>query len=266
MRVSELFYYPVKSLAGIAVNSLNINQWGPDRDRRLMLVDEDGHFITQRKHHLMARISVSDTPQGLLFEYDKHHKKMCIAWPDLNAMTQSMPVEIWEEHLNGQIIEGEINGWFSEIFNSPIQLVYMDETEIRQVDVRYAKQGVRTSFSDGFPFLLMSQSSVDFLQQQYGKTVDVRQFRPNIVIDDCAAFEEDHWKRIAINGIQFDLVKPCSRCVIPSIDVQTGEMQKDFMQVLLAHRKIGSEIVVGQNMTHTGEGEVSVGDRVVVLE
>lgn len=266
MRVSQLFYYPVKSLAGISSVSLNINEWGPSRDRRLMLVDESGEFITQRKHHLMALITVCDTPQGLLFEYAKHSQKVYLPWPDLTRRSQSIMVKIWDDVVIGQVIEGDVNHWLSGIFNEPIRLVYMDETEHRQVDVRYAKQGVRTSFSDGFPFLLMSQSSIDFLQQHYKGIVDIRQFRPNIVVNGCEPFAEDSIKRIAINNIEFDLVKPCSRCVIPSIDIKTGKMQKDFMKVLLAHRKIGSEIVVGQNMTHVGNGYVSVGDAVEILE
>ena len=263
IQVSQLFYYPIKSFPGIACEQLTINAWGPLRDRRLMLVDEQGKFITQRQCRIMALISVCDDQETLTLSYQG--EAFSLPWPTFSQTTQSRKVQVWEDEVRGQIIGGEINEWLSKVLQFRVNLVYMADDTHRQVDLDYASAGTRTGFADGFPFLIVSQESITFLQQELTFDLDVKRFRPNIVVSGCDAFSEDQWKTIAINHIEFDLVKPCSRCVIPSIDLRSGLMQKEVMQVMVAHRKRGDQVYLGQNAVHKGQGTIEVGQQVKVI-
>jgi uncharacterized protein YcbX len=194
------------------------------------------------------------------------HDSIEVAWPDFSAQSEIKSVKVWDDQLDGQLLDGQINQWLSEQLKQSVQLVYKHENTHRQVDLEYAKKGDETGFSDGFPFLLISQSSIDFLQSHLDVSISMERFRPNISVHGCEPFEEDSWKRIAINDVEFELVKPCSRCVIPTIDLETGEKQNQVMQVMLEHRKRGKNVYVGQNLIHRGVGEIRVGDRLEVLE
>ena len=263
IQVSKLFYYPIKSLPGIACEQLSINAWGPLRDRRLMLVDEQGKFITQRQCRIMALMSLNDDLEYLTLAYQA--ETFTLPWPDFSQVTATQQVQVWEDEVSGQKIGGEINDWLSRVLQRRVNLVYMADDTHRQVDLVYASQGTRTGFADGFPFLIVCQESVTSLQQELTFTLDVKRFRPNIVLSGSDAFSEDKWRTISINNIEFNLVKPCSRCVIPSIDLTTGLMQKEVMQVMVAHRKQGEQIYLGQNAVHKGQGKIEVGQPVTVI-
>jgi uncharacterized protein YcbX len=141
----------------------------------------------------------------------------------------------------------------------------MDEDTHRQVDLDYSEKGDRASFADGFPFLILGEKSVGFLSEQLGRELAIERFRPNIVISGCDAFAEDEWKKIVINGIEFDIVKSCARCIIPTLDLETSEKQTDVMQVMLKYRKQGKEVMVGQNAIHRQTGMLKVGQTVEVI-
>lgn len=262
--VQQLFYHPIKSLGGISADTLNVKTFGPEKDRQLMLVNDSGKFVTQRQKPIMSQIKVCDEGEHLSLHLGD--EKMSVAWPDFSKLTMAKKVKVWDDELDGQIIEGEVNDWLSAHLNQDVQLVYKHVETHRQVDLEFAQKGDETGFSDGFPFLLISQASIEFLQSKLDFPISMERFRPNIAVAGCDPFEEDSWKRIAINDIEFELVKPCSRCVIPTINLNTGEKQKEVMQVLLEYRKRGKNVYVGQNLLHRGVGQISVGNQVEVLE
>lgn len=264
IRIHQLFYHPIKSLGGISTNCLSVRKEGPLRDRQMMLVNSDGKFVTQRQKPLMSQIKVFDLGDQLKLSFNQDSIEL--DWPDFSGRTERKTVQVWQDELEAQVIHGEVNNWLSELLKQDVQLVYKHEDTYRQVDLDYARKGDETGFSDGFPFLLISQASIDFLQSHLDVSISMERFRPNISVTGYEPFEEDNWKRIAINGVEFDLVKPCSRCVIPTIDLESGEKQKQVMQVMLEHRKRGSNVYVGQNLLHRGEGELNVGDTLEILE
>ncbi len=263
IKVSQLYYYPIKSLAGISSEQLSVTRWGPHRDRRLMMVDEQGLFITQRQSHVMALISVIDDGDEIRLTYQG--RGISIAWPDFSHAQQTHKVEVWGEELAGQVVSEEINEWLSQVLQRTVTLVYMADITHRQVDTNYASLGTRTGFTDGFPFLIVSQNSINYLHQDLTFNLDAQRFRPNIVVTGCKAFSENDWKKIRINNLEFNLVKPCSRCVIPSIDPSTGLIQEQVMQVLLAHCSKDGEVYFGQNALHQGEGVLAVGQEVELI-
>lgn len=262
--IDQLFYHPIKSLGGISTNRLRLSQDGPERDRHIMVVNEQGKFITQRQKPIMSMIKVVDDGQLLTLSLDEN--SISFEWPDFASVSESKQVRVWGDELEGQLISGPVNAWLSDTLKQDVQLVYKHSNTRRQVDMDYGKEGDTTGFSDGFPLLLISQASIDFLQSHLDVPISMARFRPNISVTGCEPFEEDTWKRIRINDVEFDLVKPCSRCVIPTIDLETGEKQKQVMQVMLEHRKQGKQVYVGQNLIHRGVGEIALGAEVEVIE
>lgn len=264
MHVSRLFYYPVKSLGVVETNKLEVTAWGPDRDRRLMLVDENGKFVTQRQHNEMTLIKTEDDGKTLTFK--NADETFTLPWPDFSAKGTQKTVRVWDDEVTGSLASDEADQWFSKQLNRPVSLVYMSENTTRQVDLDFAQEGDKTGFSDGFPFLLISEASLAFLQNELPFELTMNRFRPNIVVKGCDAFAEDNWKRIAINGIEFEIVKSCSRCAIPTINPETAERQPEVMKVLVKHRKQGNKVYLGQNLIHRGQGLINAGDDIQLLE
>ncbi len=144
-------------------------------------------------------------------------------------------------------------------------MCFMDEDTHRQVDLEFAQQGDRTGFADGYPFLILSEASIGFLSDKLGRELAIERFRPNIVVSGCDAFAEDEWKKIVINGVEFDIVKPCARCVIPTLDLETSEKQVDVMQAMMKYRKQGKAVMMGMNAVHRQTGVLQVGQTVAVV-
>lgn len=262
LQVSQLVYYPVKSLGAISATDMPVTQWGPHRDRRLMLVDENGKFVTQRQLPEMTLCSVSDNGEALRFEMQQ--QSMTIPWPDFSGDGKVVEVSVWNDQVKAVEVSEASSAWFSKLFGRTLRLVMMPDQSMRQVDLDFAQAGDRTGFSDGFPFLLVSEASIKALEAQLAFDLDVLRFRPNIVVSGCEAFAEDQWKTISINGIEFDVVKPCSRCVIPTLNPTTAEKQPEVMKLMLKTRKQGNAVYVGQNLIHRGEGMIRVGDGIEV--
>ena len=259
--LSELAIYPIKSTAQIQLNKANIGPFGLEMDRRWMLVDENGVMLTQREHAKMCLIQCVLANDGLSVN--------AANMPDLEipapAPSSMVKATVWEDTCNAYDCGDKAASWFSECLNTTTRLVYFPEDERRQVDLTYAKQGDITAFSDGFPYLLISQASLDDLNSRLDTAVEMKRFRPNIVITGTEAFAEDTWKKIRIGDTTFDIVKPCSRCVIPTIDLETGEKGVEPIKTLAGYRMRDSKIYFGQNIIAEGEGHIEVGMPVEVL-
>ncbi|MFT6262052.1 MAG: hypothetical protein ACJA0E_001178 [Bermanella sp.] len=266
--VSQLFYYPIKSLGAVETSQFSNGPCGPLLDRRIMLIDVNDKFITQRQVPLMSLIQVNDLGTSLSLSFGS--ETITLPWPDFCLKTESILVNVWEDKVSAQLFSPDVSNWLSGILNKQTRLVYMDSSEHRQVDLEFTDVGVQTGFSDGFPFLLISQASIDFLSEKVGYELSVKRFRPNIVIKGCEPFEEDSWLKITIGGTHFDLVKPCSRCIIPTINLQTAEKERAVMQAMLDYRKINKNVYVGQNLVYSSglkqSGLLEVGNVLKVLD
>src|SRR5690606_24607565 len=149
-----------------------------------------------------------------------------------------------------------------------VRLVYMPIEAAIQVDQGYANPDEYTAFTDGFPFLLIGQASLEDLESKVGRSLDMLRFRPSLVVAGAAPYAEDRWKRIRIGDIEFRVVKPCSRCIIPTIDPLTGERAADRepLASLMTYRKAEGGVFFGQNLIAEGTGKLAVGMAVEVLE
>jgi len=148
----------------------------------------------------------------------------------------------------------------------PCRLVYMPDTCRRLVDGLYAREGETVSFADGFPLLLISQASLDDLNSRLDNPVPMNRFRPNLVVSGCDSFAEDGWRRIRIGDVEFDVAKPCSRCLIPSIDQATAHRDGQINRMLASYRRVNGQVMFGQNLLYQRAGTLSLGDSVEVLD
>jgi len=265
IKLSQLSIYPLKSCAQIALNQARLSPFGLELDRRWMLIDEQGVMLTQRKHARMclieSRLNHGQLSMGQLSVSAPGMQPLDIT-PG-NKITQAT---VWDDTCNAYDCGDEASLWFSRFLNTPARLVYFPDDELRQVDLDYAQPGDITAFSDGFPYLLISQASLDDLNSRLESPVEMNRFRPNLVVAGNEAFAEDQWKRIRIGEIEFSLVKPCSRCTIPSINPATAEKTAEPVKTLASYRLRDKKIFFGQNVIAHGSGVLEVGMQVEILE
>jgi uncharacterized protein len=262
--VSDIYIYPIKSLGGFRVAEAVVTEKGFQYDRRWMLVDEDAKFMTQRESAAMALLQTAITPDGI-YVYHKRHPGKNITIPFLSSPASIKEVKIWDDKCVAWCYDDSvINSWFSEMLETECELVYMPDDAKRLVDTDYAKNNEITSFSDGYPFLIIGQSSLDELNSKLEEPLPIDRFRPNIVFTSGEPHEEDSWKHITINAIDFFGVKTCGRCVVTTIDQQTAVAGKEPLKTLAGYRSVNNKIKFGMNLLHKGEGKVQVGKEIIV--
>jgi len=261
--LSALTIYPCKSLQGISLDRVLLEARGLKDDRRWMLVDSDGIFITQRQQPKMAQLAVSLSEQGLQISRNEGDSVFA---PRGGA--ESRRVKVWSDWVAAESCGAAVDEWFSAVLGLPCCLVYMPERVLRPVDSHYAQPQDQVSFADGFPLLLLSEASLAALNKKLDKPVSMDHFRPNLVVSGCEAFAEDQWRTLKIGEAELNVVKPCSRCVITTIDPESGvkDPQQQPLRTLLTFRKKGKEVYFGQNVIARKHGELQLDQQVSVLE
>ena len=260
--LKSLYRYPVKSLRGGGFDTLEVDGRGLCFDRHWMVVDAQGQFVTQRQQARMALIDTRvDDDGGLLLQAP--------GMPDLmvrGAQGASLPVVVWRDKVNAIPVGGDADAWLSEFLAIDCRLVVFPYDARRAVDPDYAAATDQVGFADGFPFLLISQASLDDLNARLAQPVPMLRFRPNLVVEGCTAYAEDGWRRIRIGELEFRVAKPCSRCIIPTIDPATAQRSAEPLRTLMSYRRRDNRIYFGQNLIHDGTGRLAVGMPVEVLE
>ncbi|WP_134092019.1 MOSC domain-containing protein [Olivibacter sp. XZL3] len=263
LTISELFVYPIKSLGGVSLRQAHVTDRGLQYDRRWMLIDSQNRFLTQREYPQMALLTVLIGADGLSVV---HPEMGTIRIPFESAYSDAEEVRIWEDCCTAVLMGSDFDAWFSEALGMNCRLVYMPDSTERQVDQRYAAKGAITSFSDAYPFLLIGQASLDDLNRRLETPLPMNRFRPNIVFTGAEPFEEDRMNHIRIGDkIDFYGVKLCARCVMTTIDQQSGEKSKEPLKTLASYRSKNKKILFGQNLVHQGNGTIEVGDSLEVL-
>ena len=255
--LSQIFIYPIKSCAGIEVSEARVTARGLQYDRHWMFVDESGLFVTQREEPRMSQIQLSSMPNG--FEASFEQKRIHLDPTELGPLQR---VRVWKDEVDAIVCRPEVNEWFSNVLERPVRLVRMGDDCRRLVDQEFAGADDIVSFADGFSFLLLSRASLAELDRRMPLAGDVLRFRPNLVIDGVDAHAEDHMGDFSISNIHFRCVKPCSRCVIPTIDPATGDKEPEINRILSQYRKFDGKILFGQNLVHKGSGTLKTGAQI----
>jgi len=265
LTVSELYIYPIKSLGGIALNSASLIERGFEHDRRWMLVNANNEFLTQREVTAMTFLKVQLAEKGLLItNISKPGEELFVPFEPTVAETEM--VTVWSSRCRAQRVSDEADAWFSKQLGFTAKLFYMPDATRRFVDGRYAHNKEITSFTDGYPLLLIGQASLDDLNSRLEQPVPMNRFRPNVVFTGGTPFQEDYMKHFDINGITFFGVKPCARCVMTTINQQTAEKAKEPLKTLSTYRLKNKKVLFGQNLLHQGTGIISIGDTITIHE
>jgi len=257
--IQEIYLYPIKSLGGISVSQALVEERGFRYDRRWMLVDKKGDFVTQRQHPQLALLQVA-LSETQLEVFSKRDPSQRVAF-DLDLVSdQELQVSIWGDQVLARVVSAELSLWFSGFLQMELDLVVMPESSHRKMDPRYAVQEESVSFADGMPYVMIGQASLDDLNGRLSDPVGMDRFRPNLVFSGGEAYAEDQFKQLQIGEVEFQVVKPCARCVMITVNQQTGEKGKEPLATLATYRTVNNKVYFGQNAVALAPGMVRVGD------
>ena len=267
-RLSGLFIYPIKGCRGLSLTEARIDAFGLVDDRRYLIVEPDGTFLTQRELPRMALIEPQPSVDGLL-----------IAGPAFPALSipRALPnaplkkVRVWKNtDLSADDCGDTAAAWLTDFLERPSRLVRIGAAFERPILKVTEKPVHHVHFADGYPFLVLSESSLHDLNDRMASPVPMDRFRPNFVLSDCETFAEDRWPRLKIGEVIFRAVGPCARCIVTTTDQVTGQRTgPEPLRTLATYRRDSREpsnVNFGQNLVHeTKTGIVRIGDEVTPI-
>jgi uncharacterized protein YcbX len=264
VRLAELHVYPLKGARGIALERSDVLAGGLRHDRRLMLLDAHGAFVTQRKHPRMTLVTTAfvdaglaiTTPNGGTFEIEL-------------AIGREAPrriVRIWDDDVEAVEIGGAVAEALSDHLGERCALVAMPDDVVRPVEAPYGAPGDRVGFADAYPVLLATRASLADLNGRLDEPVPMSRFRPNLVIEGGEAFAEEAHARVRIGPLTFRMPKRCSRCAVTLVDQDTAAVGKEPLRTLARYRAVENNVYFAQNLIPDALGTLSVGDEVTYLD
>lgn len=271
MRVLSLHIYPIKGTRAVDVERAHAGERGLEGDRRWLVVDAGGKFITQRSHPRLATVTAAPTRTGLRLSAPGAGE-IEIERP---SPQERLDVTIWEHRLSAAAADARANAWLSTVFGETLRLVYMDGAAERLKRSIWTETALPVSFADAYALLVTTTGSLAALNAEIeragGAAVPMRRFRPNVVIDGAAAWREDTWKRLRIGDVEIELVKPCDRCVVTTKDQNSGDaMGREPLASLARLRRSADPrlngVLFGWNAAPRVLGHIAAGDRVEILE
>jgi len=272
MHLEELHIHPVKSLRGVSVQTASVDALGLVGDRRFLVVDSDGKFLTQRVLPQMARVSTALDATHLTLSAEGHGG---IRVPLKEDAAPVRTVSIWRsEGLQAEDCGATAAAWLSQVLERACGLVRIGPAFNRPVSREgVARAGDLVGFADAFPFLILSEASLASLNARItaagGKPVPMDRFRANLVVSGCDAFAEDGWARFKIGQIVFRAGGPSVRCIMTTTDQLTGERGREPLATLATFRRNprdSTQVIFAQNLIHeTKGGTLRVGDVLNVI-
>jgi len=260
--LSRLFVHPVKSMRGLQLSHAQVTASGLAFDRLFMLTDPQGMFITARQYPQLVQFTPALLPDGLLIN-SPDGETISMRFRDFSQ--PGATTEVWGNQFTSLIAPDAVNQWLSRYLNRDVQLRWVGEEPTRRVK-KHAD--VPLSFADGFPYLLMNEASMRDLQNRCPSSVKLEQFRPNLVVSGVEAYAEDSWQTIRVGDVIFDLVKPCSRCVLTTVSTERGRKHPrgEPLKTLQGYRTADNgDVDFGQNMIARNTGMIRAGDSIQVL-
>ncbi len=262
-RLVGIFIYPLKGARGIALESARLDALGFRHDRRWMVVDPAGTFVSQRTSPRLALVRPALAGDALVLEAPGHPPLELPPPPEARRQA----VRVFDDAVEAAPVGDAADAWISAFLGLPARIVAFPADAVRPVDRRYARRATdRVAFVDAYPCLLISQASLDLLNRRLAEPVPMDRFRPNLVVAGTAPHAEDGWRRLRVGDVVFHVVKPCARCTVPAVDQATGIPGQEPLRTLATYRKVGSKVLFGQNLIHEAPGTVAVGQEVVVEE
>jgi len=267
IKVTNLYIYPIKSTKGISLPQANIDELGLAFDRRFVISDNSGQFISARTEPSLCLVTTVLTEHGITLSAPSM-PTLTLFYKNFSKQYQS--VTVWGDEIAAQLCSTQANSWFSDYLQRPCQLLYFGQASTREKELN-SDNARKIAFADGYPLLIISQASINELNQRLvainQQTVSMAHFRPNIVVDNCLPFAEDGWQYIRIGDIDFKVSKPCERCLFTTINPKNGmkNTQQQPLITLKTYRQTSSgEVLFGQNLIPLTSGSIKQNDILTV--
>ncbi|MFF7754182.1 MOSC domain-containing protein [Streptomyces sp. NPDC007971] len=268
--LQSIHVYPVKAFRGIAPRQATVEPWGLAGDRRWVVIDDGGKIVTQREQPRLALAAAEPMPGG----------GVRLSAPGLDPLTvdvpepvATVPASVFGTKVEAVPASDAAHDWCTSCLGAEVRLVHMDDPATRRpVDPEYALPGETVSFADGYPLLVTTVASLDALNSLMAEgdhaaegPLPMNRFRPNVVVAGTEAWAEDHWSRIAVGEVEFRVAKASGRCIVTTVDQDSGVRGREPLRTLARHRKIDGRLLFGQNLVPVSSGIIRVGDPVRVL-
>ena len=266
MRIASLHTYPVKGSHRNDHDEAVVERQGLAGDRRWIVVDADGVGITQRETALLSQLDVTVVDGGLMIRTP--------GMPDLpvaepaDGAKQFVRVFASKPPVPARVAADD--GWFARFLGREARLVWQEDPAGRPV-VNNAQEGDRVSMADAYPLLITNEASLsalnDWLVEDGEEPVPMTRFRPNVVIRGAEAWAEDEWRGrvVRLGDVRLRAVKRCARCLVTTIDQETGEKGRQPLRMLGKRRNLPDGLIFGLNLTPEGTGTIHVGDDVTLV-
>jgi hypothetical protein len=265
--VVELYRYPLKSGMPESLKHAEVERRGFRGDRRWILIDQHNRFVSAREHAALVRVRAELGEDVLVLHFEDGAAALEIPVPK-RENAEPTQVSIWSDHVDALLADSASCQALSTRLGRSLRLAYMDEHARRSVDAKYAQPFDEVSFADGYPVLVLSSAAVAQLNERASEPVSALNFRPNIVLGDCPPHAEDQWQRIAVGEVEFELVKPCVRCVLTTVDPARGERlaSGEPLRSLKEYRRSERGITFGMNAIARSFGRIELGAAIQVLQ
>lgn len=260
MALTQLFIHPLKSCRGNAVDSAQVTAQGLLDDRVWLACRSNGQFISARSHPKLVQITVQGSGEGV---WRFNAPTMPELVTDTARFGERAPATVWKSDFSALSGDAAANLWLSDYLGEPLQLLWLGASTRPQKTT-----SDMLSFADGYPYLLISEASLADLNDRLADKVTMRHFRPNLVVDDAFAFEEDEWQRFRIGEVEFEVVSRCTRCILTTVDPDSAvpHPQRQPLMTLTGYRRIDNGVCFGVNVIARNSGTLRLGDAVTVLE
>jgi uncharacterized protein len=242
VRLASIHVYPVKGARGIALDASDVLRTGLRHDRRFMLVDGDGAFMTQREHPKLALVDVALGVEAITIGGEI---EVPLALPSALARAK---VTVWKDTVDAIAVPGDASTWFSDRLGVACTLYWMPP----DVD--------RPGFTDAYPVLVATLASLADLNSRLDTPVPMDRFRPNLVVEGGEAFEEEQHPAVTIGAVRMTMPKRCDRCAVTTVNQRTAEVGKEPLRTLASYRKDGNHVYFAMNAIPEREGRVAVND------
>lgn len=270
IRVGSLHTYPVKGCHRVDQEAADALEWGLAGDRRWMIVDADGVGVTQRETTALVRLRASVRPGGLVLSAPGL-PSIDVAEP---AGAAPVPVRTFTSRrgtVPARPAGAEADAWLGKLVGREVRLVWLHDPTA-QTPGGSSRVGLTTvSFADAYPLLLGNAASLaalnDWLLEAGDAPVPMTRFRPNLVVDGAGPWDEDAWvgRRLRIGAAELRAAGPCDRCVVTTVDQETGEKGRQPLAILGRHRNVDQGLMFGLHLLTVTPGRVTVGDPVTLL-
>lgn len=260
VQLSGIFVYPIKACAGVSLTSAEVVERGLVQDRRYMLVDRSGRFVTQREAPRLCLVATALGSDQI--EVSSTGYPTLLVPRELEGGSfERRPYRVWDS-TGHALRHPEASRWFSAFLETEVSLLYMPDDERRSVNPRRARPGDIVGFADAYPLLLISEASLADLNARLETPLSMRRFRPNLVVAGCEPYAEDELQTLRIGDVSFRGVKRCERCVVTSVDPDTAALGPEPLRTLGHYRVADGKIWFGMNLIHDGPGHLRLGDAV----